>query len=63
MCKNANVYKAMMGEAMYKEQLVALINKMPGIILTAPTSIAAPVDADPNDDGNNNDKDSIKEEE
>jgi hypothetical protein len=36
---------------------------MPGMISTAPTSIAAPLDADPNHDGNDDDKDSIKEEE
>ncbi len=63
MCENADVYKAIMGKAKYNEQLVALINKMPGMILTAPTSIAAPADEDPNDDGNKDDEDSIKGEE
>ncbi len=31
LCENADVFKATMGEAKYNEQLVALINKMPGI--------------------------------
>ena len=39
MRENADVYKAMMGEAKYNEQLVALINRMPGM---TPTTPAAP---------------------
>ncbi len=45
MRKNADVYKATMGEAKYNEQLVALINRMPGMTATA---VAAPAPATPN---------------
>ncbi len=38
MRKNADVYKATMGKAKYNEQLVALINKMPGMTPTTPTT-------------------------
>ena len=39
MRENADVYKMTMGEAKYNEQLVALINRMPGMTATA---VAAP---------------------
>jgi len=45
MRKNADVYKVTMGEAKYNEQLVALINRMPGMTATA---VAAPASATPN---------------
>jgi hypothetical protein len=54
LCENADVYKATMGEAKYNEQLVALINKMPGMTPTTPTT-STTVDApnDENDDEEN----------
>ena len=55
MRKNADVYKATMGEAKYNKQLVALINKMPGMMAhtTATTTMTVAVPNNENDDVDN----------
>jgi hypothetical protein len=54
--KNADVYKAMMGEAKYNDQLVALINKMPGMTPNTPTTTTVDVPNDENEEeGENSD--------
>ncbi len=50
MRENADVCKAMMGEAKYNEQLVALINKMPGMTPTTPTTTTVDAPNDENED-------------
>ncbi len=50
MRENADVYKATMGEAKYNEQLVALINKMPGMTPTTPTTMTVDAPNDENED-------------
>ena len=58
MRKNADVYKAMMGEAKYNKQLVALISHMPGM---TPTTPAAPTVTAPNNE--NDEENSMEEDE
>ena len=50
MHENTDVYKATMGEAKYNKQLVALINKMPGMTPNPPTTMTVDAPNNENED-------------